>query len=66
MDQNKEKGMRNPLEDAHAEHREKMYGDLPWKAWGSWFSWGSPIGIGFFFLAIGATVILLRYASLMH
>lgn len=20
-----------------------------WRAWGSWFSWGSPVGLGLFF-----------------
>jgi hypothetical protein len=35
------------MEKRHADHKERWYGDpLPWKAWGSWFSWGSPVGMG--------------------
>jgi hypothetical protein len=25
---------------------------LNWRAWGSWFSWGSPVGLGLFYALI--------------
>jgi hypothetical protein len=62
---NKDGSARGWMEKAHAEHRENMYGDLPWKAWGSWFSWGSPIGMGFFVIAIGIFIVLLHLAGLI-
>jgi hypothetical protein len=30
-----------------------------WRAWGSWFSWGSPVGLGLFLIAVGVFVWLL-------
>lgn len=38
---------------------------LPWKAWGSWFSWGSPVGLGLFFISIGVLIWLLHVAGLV-
>lgn len=31
-----------------------------WKAWGSWFSWGSPVGmgIGWFLFIVGLGIFL--------
>lgn len=40
-------------------------GDIPWRAWGSWFSWGSPVGMSIFILAIGAFLVLLHLAGLI-
>ena len=58
------------LEDAHAAHKEKNYGDLPWKAWGSWFSWGSPVGMGLgwalFIIPLGYFLLLLHMAGILH
>lgn len=35
-----------------------------WRAWGSWFSWGSPVGLGLFFvltsLSIGGFIWLIN------
>lgn len=31
-----------------------------WRMWGSWFSWGSPVGLGLFLIAIGIFLVLLR------
>lgn len=31
-----------------------------------WFGWGSPIGLGAFFMAIGVFVVLLHMAGLWH
>jgi hypothetical protein len=35
-----------------------------WRAWGSWFSWGSPVGLGIFIalsmLSIGAFIWLIN------
>lgn len=33
-----------------------------WRAWGSWFSWGSPVGLGLFFVEACAAVWLLAQA----
>jgi len=27
-----------------------------WRAWGSWFSWGSPVGLGLFFLLTSLSI----------
>ncbi len=43
---------------------------LPWKAWGSWFSWGSPVGLSIFLcsvlLSIGVFLLLLHKAGMLH
>lgn len=33
-----------------------------WRAWGSWFSWGSPVGLGLFFIAAAITIWIIRQA----
>ena len=33
-----------------------------WRAGGSWFSWGSPVGLGLFFISIAATLWILSQA----
>ena len=41
------------------DYNEKEYWDWHmknWRAWGSWFSWGSPVGLGIFFLCAGGTI----------
>jgi hypothetical protein len=30
-----------------------------------WFGWGSPIGLGSFFVSIGVFIVLLHYARLI-
>jgi hypothetical protein len=30
-----------------------------WRSWGSWFSWGSPVGLGLFFMAVCFCIWLL-------
>jgi hypothetical protein len=30
----------------HSDHREANWPLQNWRAWGSWFSWGSPVGLG--------------------
>ena len=32
----------------------------------SWYGWGSPVGIGLFIVAIGATVVLLHLAGVIR
>jgi hypothetical protein len=32
----------------------------------SWYGWGSPVGIGLFIVAIGATVVLLHVAGVIR
>ncbi len=47
----------------------KKWEDLPWKAWGSWFSWGSPVGLGLgwalFIIPTGLFVYLLHLAEVI-
>jgi hypothetical protein len=35
-----------------------------WRAWGSWFSWGSPVGLGLFFaltlISLGVFIWLIQ------
>ena len=31
-----------------------------------WSGWGSPIGLGFFIVAIGVVAVLIRYAWVLH
>lgn len=33
-----------------------------WRAWGSWFSWGSPVGLGLFFIETAAAIWILVQA----
>ena len=45
------------LSDRHWEHRQDNWNwwedhNKNWRAWGSWFSWGSPIGLGLFFVLV--------------
>ena len=32
----------------------------------AWSGWGSPVGLGFFLLAIGVSALLIRYAWFLH
>lgn len=34
------------LSEIHKNHREANWPLQNWRAWGSWFSWGSPVGLG--------------------
>jgi hypothetical protein len=42
------------IKEHHKEHREDLYNWQPlnWRAWGSWFSWGSPIGLALFYAIV--------------
>ena len=40
----------------HEDHMKHL------RAWGSWFSWGSPVGLGLFFIAVAFSVWLLANA----
>ncbi len=35
---------------------------LNWRAWGSWFSWGSPVGLGLFFVETAVAIAILVFA----
>jgi hypothetical protein len=32
---------------------------VPWRAWGSWWSWGTPTGLGLFFVLTAFAVWIL-------
>lgn len=32
--------------------KEQDWGSKNWRAWGSWFSWGSPIGLALFYAIV--------------
>jgi hypothetical protein len=53
------------LNEQHQKHRDENWPLAHWRAWGSWFSWGSPIGLGLFFVEIGACIWLLHLAGLV-
>ncbi|HET8574748.1 MAG TPA: hypothetical protein VFM02_01080 [Candidatus Paceibacterota bacterium] len=54
------------------EHKQKAnhpdWEPLPWRAWGSWFSWGSPVGLGLgwalFIIPLGIFLLLLHQAGI--
>jgi len=61
--------MDKSITDLKKKHDEHVYGknkeDMPWRALFSWFSWGSPIGLGFFVISIGLFILLLHLAGLI-
>jgi len=67
MDHNEES---NSITMRHDEHVKEHFKDLPWKAWGSWFSWGSPVGLGLgwtlFIIPLGIFLLLLHEAGLLR
>lgn len=50
MDEKKKKS----LSELHAQYHEQNWPMQNWRAWGSWFSWGSPVGLG-----LGYALVLL-------
>ncbi len=40
------------LAEKHSEHQDSNWPIQHWRAWGSWFSWGSPVGLGIFYALI--------------
>ena len=50
--------------DLQKRSREAGWPAQHWRAWGSWFSWGSPVGLGLFFaltlLSLGAFIWLIN------
>jgi hypothetical protein len=64
MDQEKSK------EEIKSEQREDydywMKHAMPWKAYMNWYSWGSPTGLGLFFISIAVVILILHYAGLIH
>lgn len=51
------------------EHHGYKWEQLPWQAWGSWYSWGSPVGLSIFLcsliLASGLFLMMLHQAALI-
>ncbi len=44
---------------------KEVHGELPWRAWGSWFSWGSPVGLGLALISIGVFLWFLHLANII-
>ena len=44
---------------------KEVYEDLPWRACGSWFSWGSPVGLGLALISVGVFLWLLHMANII-
>ena len=64
MNETKEEKIKKDLE-AWKDFRENYGWPVQhWRAWGSWFSWGSPVGLGLFFvltsLSIGGFIWLIN------
>lgn len=64
MKDTKEEKHRKELE-AWKEYRENYGWPVQhWRAWGSWFSWGSPVGLGLFIaltmISIGVFIWLIN------
>lgn len=49
---------------------EYKWQEMPWRAWGSWFSWGSPVGLSIFLssvlMSVGVFLLLLHHAGLLR
>ena len=57
----------NEEKKSRFQHQNKFNDDnLPWKAWGSWFSWGSPVGLGLFLISIGVTLYFIHLAGIIR
>ncbi|HWB34148.1 MAG TPA: hypothetical protein VG753_02425 [Candidatus Paceibacterota bacterium] len=51
------------MHDQHTQHRwdDPRYGLATMK----WYGWGSPVGLGIFFLCIGGLLCLIHFAGLI-
>lgn len=52
METEKQKLKKQKLDEQINEYKKWKEVSWPaqhWRAWGSWFSWGSPVGLGLFF-----------------
>lgn len=56
----KEEKEQKDIEQWKAFKENFEWSPLPWRAWGSWFSWGSPVGLGLFFVltTIAAAILI--------
>lgn len=54
--QQKGKSTQDHQEDYGWSHEDSL------KHWRSWFSWGSPVGLGLFFISIAVTLWILSQA----
>jgi hypothetical protein len=50
------------LSEMHREHHDANWPAQHWRAWGSWFSWGSPVGLGLFFVLGAVTFAIVKFA----
>lgn len=46
-----DKIVKHELADQYAKKHLENW-PLNWRAWGSWFSWGSPVGLGLFYALV--------------
>ena len=56
------------LQETHDEHTRGWYEKEGMKyglATMKWYGWGSPVGLGLFFLSIGGVIYLLHLAGLV-
>ncbi|MDN5275792.1 MAG: hypothetical protein JWN33_441 [Candidatus Saccharibacteria bacterium] len=52
METERQKRKNDKLQEAFEVQKQARDAGWPvqhWRAWGSWFSWGSPVGLGLFF-----------------
>ncbi|HEX3099972.1 MAG TPA: hypothetical protein VHQ41_03280 [Patescibacteria group bacterium] len=63
------------ISEEHKKHRDENWSAADWdyktsvqnwRRYGSWFSWGSPVGLGLFFIEIGVMLYLLHLANIIH
>lgn len=56
-----DKATKEDLAESYAKKHLENW-PLNWRAWGSWFSWGSPVGLGLFFISVAFSLWILSQA----
>ncbi|MGZ6005641.1 MAG: hypothetical protein ACXWLH_05875 [Candidatus Saccharimonadales bacterium] len=55
-----DKDFNKEMERRYAEKHLENWGKN-WRAWGSWFSWGSPVGLSIFLWTIAGIIWVLAH-----